>query len=63
MSNIRREGGSVLLCCGKGRCPALAKSEDKEELYSLADDFGGKVHLTKEQLLAIQEAVEELDNS
>jgi len=62
MSNIRREGGTVLLCCGKGRCPALAKSEDKEGLYSLVDDFGGKVHLTKEQLLVIQEAVEDLDN-
>ena len=62
MSNIKRDGSAVLLCCGKGRCPALAKSEDKEELYSLSDDFGGKVHLTKEQLLVIQEAVEELDN-
>lgn len=62
MSNIKREGGTVLLCCGKGRCPALAKSKDKEELYSLADDFGGKVYLTKEQLLVIQEAVEELDS-
>lgn len=62
MSNIRREGSAVLLCCGKGRCPALTKSKNKESLYSLSDDFGGKVHLTKEQLLAIKEAVEELDN-
>lgn len=63
MNNIRREGPNVLLCCGKGRCPELSKLEEKDDLYSLTDDFGGKVHLTKEQLMVIQEAVQELDNS
>jgi hypothetical protein len=61
--NVKREGNSVLLCCGKGRCPALKKSEDQEEMYSLTDDFGGQVLLSKEQLTVIQEALEELDNS
>ena len=62
--NIRREGNSVLLCCGKGRCPAIKKSnQDKNEEYILTDDYGGKVTLTKDQLSVIQEALEELDNS
>lgn len=59
--NIKREGNSVLLCCGKGRCPALKKTEN--DMYSLKDDFGGEVKLSKEQLNVIQEALKELDNS
>lgn len=61
--NIRKEGSSVLLCCGKGRCPAIKKIEHEEASYSLTDDYGGEVKLTKEQLMVIQEALEELDNS
>jgi len=61
--NIRREGDSVLLCCGKGRCPAIKKEESQGDMYSLTDDFGGKVLLSKEQISVIQEALEELDNS
>ena len=61
--NIRKEGNSVLLCCGKGRCPAIKKIKHKEASYSLTDDYGGEVKLTKEQLMVIQEAIEELDNS
>lgn len=59
--NIKREGDSVLLCCGKGRCPAIKKNNNNE--YTLTDDYGGKVKLTKDQLSVIQEALKELDNS
>lgn len=58
MKNIKIEGNSVLLCCGKGKCPALTKDVQEEGMFSLTDDFGGKVKLNKDQLLAIQEAVE-----
>jgi len=61
--NIIKEGDTVLLCCGKGRCPALKKSEDKEGLYELTDDFDNKVFLEKDNLIAIAEAVKSLDDS
>lgn len=62
MSNIRRQGDAVLLCCNKRKCPALSKSSEKD-IYLLKDDFGGEVKLSKEQLLVIQEAVQEIDKS
>ena len=54
--NTIRQGSSVLLCCGKGRCPSLRKSEEKEDYYDLKDDFGDTVVLGEEHLLAIKEA-------
>ncbi len=62
MSNIKIDGSSVLLCCGKNRCPALSKNKD-DKTFSLTDDFGGKVKLTKEQLQSIQEALNHFDKS
>jgi hypothetical protein len=59
--NIKREGESILLCCGKRGCPALKKSKEQPNHYNLSDDFGGEVSLTKEQLLAIKSALKELD--
>ncbi len=61
--NIKIENNEVLLCCGKGRCPVLKKSEEDTNHYTLKDDFGGQVSLTKDQLLVIQEALEALDDS
>ena len=60
---IKKEGDSVLLCCGRARCPRLKKSDKDKNTYELADDFGGKVSLTKEQLLIIGKAVESLDDN
>jgi hypothetical protein len=59
--NLKKEGNSILLCCGKARCPALKKSSLKKDHYELKDDFGGKVNLTKEQLLIIKDALQQLD--
>lgn len=59
--NLKKEGKSILLCCGKARCPELKKSASKKGHYELKDDFGGKVSLTKDQLLIIKDAVKELD--
>ena len=61
--NIIKEGNTVLLCCGKGRCPVLKKSEDKKGLYELTDDFDNKVFLEKDNLIAIAEALKSLDDS
>ena len=59
----KRNGNSILLCCGKGKCPSLSKSADHKKHYDLKDDFGGTVSLTKEQLLAIKEALGQLDGN
>jgi hypothetical protein len=61
--NIKKEGKSVLLCCGRARCPAIKKSEKQKDHYDLTDDFGGSVSLTRDQLLVIRDAVKELDIS
>lgn len=59
--NLKREKDSILLCCGKARCPALRKSKSKKGHYELTDDFGGKVALTREQLMLVRDALSELD--
>lgn len=61
--NIKLENNQVFLCCGKGRCPVLKKSEEKPKHYTLKDDFGGEVSLTKDQLLVIKEALEALNDN
>jgi len=60
---LRKEGDGVLLCCGRARCPKLTKPKKGLDTYELTDDFGGKVSLTKEQLLVIKEAVDSLDDN
>jgi hypothetical protein len=59
--NLKKDGESILLCCGKRRCPALKKSSSKKGHYDLKDDFGGSVSLTREQILIIKDAVKQLD--
>ena len=61
LMNTIKQGSSVLLCCGKGRCPSIKKSKEKQDHYELKDDFGNKVLLEKEHLLALKEAVDSLD--
>jgi hypothetical protein len=61
--NIKIKNDEAFLCCGKGRCPVLKKSKEEADHYTLTDDFGGEVLLTKNQLLVIQEALEALDDS
>lgn len=61
--NIKRKDESILLCCGRGRCPEIKKSPTQYKHYEIKDDFGGTVLLRKEHLLALQEALRELDVS
>ena len=62
--NTRLEGKSILLCCGKGRCPAIKRDEESNEAdnFILTDDFGGSIKLEKNQLLAIKEALDQIDD-
>jgi|TARA_R110000803_G_scaffold117393_5_gene185933 hypothetical protein len=61
--DLKKEGNSILLCCGRARCPAIKKSEGQKDHYEITDDFGGAVSLTREQLSLIKDALKELDNS
>ena len=51
----------AIILCGRsgGCCPVLWKptNPEDENLYTLKDDFGGKVKLTKEQLQKLQNVV------
>ena len=59
--NIRIEEGKVLLCCGKARCPSIAKEEGATDSFIIKDDYEGSVKLTKEQLAAVSEALNYLE--
>lgn len=59
--NIRIEEGRILLCCGKAKCPSIAKEEGSTENFIIHDDFEGSIKLTKEQLEAVSEALNYLD--
>ena len=61
--NTLKQGNAVLLCCGKGRCPKIEKSKERKEHYELSDDYGNKVSLNRDHLMAISEAVKQLDES
>ena len=59
MKQLKIENDSVLLCCGKERCPSVRKSE--ENLFEIKDDFGGDVKLNKDQIALLSEAVIKLE--
>jgi len=43
------------LCKGKGCCPELFQDNKNEEAFYLTDDFHGRVRLTKDELVILQE--------
>lgn len=49
---------TIILCCGKAKCPTLTKSEESD-LLVLTDDFGGEVKLKEEELEKISDALVE----
>ena len=59
--NIKIEEGRVLLCCGKARCPSIAKEEGISDSFIITDDYEGSVKLTKRQLEAVSEALDYLE--
>ena len=59
--NIRIEDNKVFLCCGKTRCPSITKDEGTTDSYIVTDDYEGSVKLTKDQLEAVREALNYLE--
>ena len=45
--------------CGRAGscCPVLGTPEGTEKFYTITDDYGGKVKLTKEQLQILKDKV------
>ena len=39
----------VMLCGGKKCCPIVGIPTDAEKYYTVTDDYGGKIKLTREQ--------------
>ena len=59
--NIRIEDNKIFLCCGKARCPSIVKDEETTDSYIVTDDYEGSVKLTKDQLEAVREALNYLE--
>ena len=62
--NIKIENKEILLCCGRGKCPKITRQEESEKgnIFKITDDFGGSVLLDLNQLSAIQEALENIND-
>jgi len=61
--NIKIENREILLCCGRGRCPSIKRDESgKENTFKISDDFGGSIVLDIDQLNAIKEALENIND-
>jgi len=59
IKQLKVENNSILLCCGKEKCPSVKKSE--KDLFEIKDDFGGGVKLDKDQISLLSEAVDKLE--
>ena len=48
--------------CGRGGscCPVI---NEEENAFTISDDYGGKIKLTKEEFLMLKEAVENYQSS
>lgn len=51
---------SIILCCGRGRCPELSFTQDG--LVKIIDDFGGEIKIEQDQALLISKAIKKLNN-
>ena len=52
-----KKNNIVLLCCGKAKCPSVAKDG---KFYLIKDDFGNEIKLEKRHLKAIPDALDAL---
>jgi hypothetical protein len=59
IKQLKIQNDSILLCCGKERCPSVKKSE--KDFYEIKDDFGGDVKLNKDQISLLSEAINKLE--
>lgn len=53
-----------MLCCGAKNCPTVTQVDHDRNKFTITDDFGGKVTLTKAELIELSAKIKEhgLDN-
>ena len=56
--DIKIKNNEATLCCGREKCPVVTKESEGE--FTIADDFGNIVQLTKDQILLVSEAAKNL---
>ncbi len=61
MSMLKITDGSVMLCCGKDKCPVMTFTEDNQ--IKIVDDYGNHVIMEQQQAQLITQAIEELEKS
>lgn len=49
----------ILLCCRKGSCPIIEKTENDE--FTIEDDYQGKVRMSREHLMQLKNAIEHFE--
>ena len=54
------QNNQILLCCGKGGCPILAKEKDGS--ITITDDYGNTVKMQEEEAQLIQNALKQLED-
>lgn len=52
--DIKIKDNEATLCCGRDKCPVVKMKNDQE--FTIADDFGNIVTLTKDQILLVSDA-------
>ena len=48
-----------MLCCGGKNCPKVVQFEDEPNKFSITDDYGGQVTLTKAELIELSLKIKE----
>jgi len=53
-----------MLCCGSKNCPIVTQLENEPNKFSITDDYGGQITLTKAELIELSSKIKEygLDN-
>lgn len=54
----RLSENSIKLCCNRKGCPVVEKGVDDK--FTILDDYNNVVILTKEEILAVSEAAQQL---
>ena len=58
MSDLKKEGKEVVLCCGRQRCPQLRIENGK---VVITDDNGVSIEMEKDQASLIPQAIKMID--
>ena len=58
---LRKESGSIFLCCGKAGCPSVTQSDDGS-MVIIKDDDGNQVKMKIEEAKLLGSAVQSIED-